>query len=70
LVVGPERRGGYGTTDPLGDVLAPDYFALARALLRPGELIYVSSAPGPADRHERAEGRLARVRGRRAAGRP
>jgi hypothetical protein len=34
---------GYGTTDPLEEVLAPEYFAAARALLRAGELIYVST---------------------------
>jgi hypothetical protein len=38
---------GYGTTDPLEEVLREDYFAAARALLRPGELIYVSTAPPP-----------------------
>ena len=36
---------GYGTSDPLEEVLAPDYFALARTLLRPGELIYVNVRP-------------------------
>jgi hypothetical protein len=40
------RVWGYGTADALEEVLAPDYFALARALLHPGELIYVSVAPG------------------------
>jgi hypothetical protein len=40
---------GYGTADPLEAVLAPGYFALARALLRPGELIYVSARPARAD---------------------
>ena len=39
------RVWGYGTTDPLEEVLRQDYFAVARALLRPGELIYVSTAP-------------------------
>jgi hypothetical protein len=34
---------GYGTTDPLEQVLAPEYFAAARGLLRAGELIYVST---------------------------
>jgi hypothetical protein len=34
---------GYGTTDPLEEVPQPGYFALGRALLRPGELIYVST---------------------------
>jgi hypothetical protein len=36
---------GYGTTDLLEDVLAPDYFAAARGLLRAGELIYVTLFP-------------------------
>ena len=52
---------GYGTTDPLDEVLAPGCFALARALLRPGELVYVSSAPPRADGPERGEVRLALV---------
>ena len=39
------RVWGYGTTDPLEEVLAPGYFALARTLLRPGEPIYVSTFP-------------------------
>ena len=43
----PEQRGGYGTPDPLEQVLAPEYFAPARGLLRPGELIYVSAAARP-----------------------
>jgi hypothetical protein len=47
------RVWGYGTADPLEEVLAPNYFALARSMLRPGELIYVSAgtagaAPGAA----------------------
>jgi hypothetical protein len=49
------RVWGYGTADPLEEVLAPGYFALARALLRPGELIYVSAAPAPAGRPDRGE---------------
>jgi hypothetical protein len=46
----PDHRGRpgaarvYGTTDPLHEVLGQNYFAAARALLRPGELIYVSTA--------------------------
>jgi hypothetical protein len=36
---------GYGTTDSLDEVLAPDYFRAARGLLRAGELIYVSTFP-------------------------
>jgi hypothetical protein len=39
---------GYGTTDPLEEVLAPGYFAHGTGLLRPGDLIYVSSCPAPA----------------------
>ena len=39
---------GYGTSDPLEEVLAPGYFEHARGLLRPGELIYVSTCPGAA----------------------
>ena len=42
----PFRVYGYGTSDPLEAVLAPDYFAAAREVLRPGELIYVSTCPG------------------------
>ena len=38
------RVWGYGTADPLEQVLAPGYFALARPLLRPGEVSYVSTA--------------------------
>jgi hypothetical protein len=40
------RVWGYGTTDPLEAVLAPGYFELARSMLRPGELIYVSAGSG------------------------
>jgi hypothetical protein len=36
---------GYGTTDPLEEVLAPGYFAHGTGLLRPGDLVYVSSCP-------------------------
>lgn len=39
------RVWGYGTTDPLEEVLRRGYFEAARGLLRPGELIYVSSCP-------------------------
>ncbi|MGH6899166.1 MAG: hypothetical protein ACREJ5_21885, partial [Geminicoccaceae bacterium] len=39
------RVWGYGTTDPLEEVLRRDYFGTARGLLRPGELIYVGTAP-------------------------
>ena len=55
------RVWGYGTTDALEEVLAPGYFGLARALLRPGELIYVSAAPAPAGGPEVGEARLALV---------
>ena len=59
------RVWGYGTADPLEAVLAPGYFGLARALLRPGELIYVSTAParanGPEPDEARGETRLALV---------
>jgi hypothetical protein len=41
----PFRVYGYGTADPLEEVLTPDYFAAARGLLRAGELIYVSTYP-------------------------
>jgi hypothetical protein len=41
----PFRAYGYGTGDQLEQVLAPDYFATARGLLRAGELIYVSTYP-------------------------
>jgi len=39
------RVWGYGTVDPLEEVLRRDYFGTGRGLLRPGELIYVSTAP-------------------------
>jgi hypothetical protein len=39
------RVWGYGTSDPLEEVLRRNYFELASGLLRPGELIYVSSCP-------------------------
>lgn len=39
---------GYGTSDPLEEVLAPGYFAHGTGLLRPGDLIYVSSCLAPA----------------------
>ena len=54
---------GYGTTDPLEQVLAPDYFAAARGLLRAGELIYVSTCPQEArgSRAEPGEPRMALV---------
>jgi hypothetical protein len=59
----PFRVYGYGTTDPLEQVLAPDYFAAARGLLRAGELIYVSTCPRPTrdGRVEPGEARMALV---------
>ena len=36
---------GYGTGDPLAEVLGPGYFSAAGGLLHPGELIYVSVRP-------------------------
>ncbi|MGH6898541.1 MAG: hypothetical protein ACREJ5_18640, partial [Geminicoccaceae bacterium] len=59
----PFRVWGYGTTDPLEEVLAPHYFGAARGLLRAGELIYVSTTPQPGRRGEpaRGEARLALV---------
>jgi hypothetical protein len=59
----PEAARAYGTTDPLEEVLRQDYFAVARALLRPGELIYVSTAAQQADAggSARGEARLALV---------
>jgi hypothetical protein len=66
------RVWGYGTTDPLEQVLAPRYFEVARALLRPGELIYVSTTSQPAQRGEpaRGEARLALVMVRADQGAP
>ena len=54
---------GYGTADPLEEVLAPGYFEHARGLLRPGELIYVSMAPQQAElaAPQRGAARLALV---------
>ena len=43
----PFRVWGYGTTDPLGEVVRPDYFRAAGGLMQAGDLIYVSvRAPG------------------------
>ena len=36
---------GYGTADPLEQVLTPGYFEHGTGLLRPGDLIYVSICP-------------------------
>ena len=41
----PFRVWGYGTPDPLEDVLRPNYFAHAGAQLRPGELIFARMRP-------------------------
>ena len=44
-------RYGYGTIDPLEQVLAPGYFAHGTGLLRPGDLVYVGMCPrGPGER--------------------
>jgi hypothetical protein len=48
------RVWGYGTADPLEAVLAPGYFALARSMLRPGELIYVSAGSGRGEQTRQA----------------
>jgi hypothetical protein len=56
------RVWGYGTTDPLEEVLTPGYFAVARGLLRSGELIYVSTCPQER-RGSRAESGEARMSG-------
>ena len=44
------RVWGYGTVDPLEDVLRPGYFALAGAQLRPGVLIFARMQPARARR--------------------
>jgi hypothetical protein len=44
------RVWGYGTDDPLEDVLRPGYFALAGAQLRPGELVFARMQPARARR--------------------
>ncbi|MGH6914452.1 MAG: hypothetical protein ACREH3_12195, partial [Geminicoccales bacterium] len=41
----PFRVWGYGTTDPLADVLDPSYFRSAGGLMHPGDLIYVAVRP-------------------------
>ena len=41
----PFRVWGYGTTDPLGELLRPDYFRAAGGLMQAGDLIYVSVRP-------------------------
>ena len=64
------RVWGYGTTDPLEQVLAPDYFALARTLLRAGELIYINVRPrtGRGSEAEAGEPRMALVMAQAAEG--
>jgi hypothetical protein len=57
----PFRVWGYGTTDPLEQVLAPGYFEHGRGLVCPGELIYVSTTPRDAGGSGRNEARLALV---------
>jgi len=52
---------GYGTVDPLEEVLTEGYFAAAGGQLRPGELIYVSTLPRPGDRDGRDSRRTALV---------
>jgi hypothetical protein len=54
----PFRAFGYGTTDPLEEVLAPGYMHGGASILRPGELIYVRSCP----RREAADGRAVGAR--------
>ena len=41
----PFRVWGYGTTDPLKDVLGQSYFRSAGGLMHPGDLIYVAVRP-------------------------
>jgi hypothetical protein len=41
---------GYGTADPLEEVLGPGYFAAAGALLQPGDLVYVRARAADAGR--------------------
>jgi hypothetical protein len=55
------RVWGYGTTDPLEQVLAPGYFEHGRGLVCPGELIYVSTTARDAGGSGRGEARLALV---------
>jgi hypothetical protein len=44
------RVWGYGTDDPLEDVLRPGYFAMAGAQLRPGEPVFARMQPARARR--------------------
>jgi hypothetical protein len=41
----PFRVWGYGTTDPLEEVLGQSYFRSAGGLMHPGDLIYVAVRP-------------------------
>jgi hypothetical protein len=41
----PFRVWGYGTTDPLAEVLGRSYFRAAGGLMHPGDLIYVAVRP-------------------------
>ena len=45
----PFRVWGYGTTDPLEELLGPDYFRAAGGLMQAGDLIYVC-VRSPGDR--------------------
>ncbi len=64
----PFRVWGYGTTDPLEEVLGPGYMCTGASMLHSGELIYVRSCP----RREAADGRAAGARrsGATTGGRP
>jgi hypothetical protein len=59
----PFRVWGYGTADPLEEVLAPGYFGAVRGMLRTGELIYISACPleRRGSRAEPGESRMALV---------
>jgi hypothetical protein len=75
------RVWGYGTDDPLEDVLRPGYFALAGAQLRPGELIFARMRPArprragagprpPARQSHQEEGRAPQAAGQSAGPTP
>ena len=49
----PFRIWGYGTADPLEEVLGPGYMRSGASILRPGDLIYVRTCP----RRDGASGR-------------
>jgi hypothetical protein len=62
------RVWGYGTIDPLDEVLREGYFEAARGILCPGELMYVSMRPETsADRPEGEATSVALVMVRRGA---